>query len=183
MITIQKLSLAALVGLCAVLNAGALTINPSTTPQFTGTDNSNLSDSQISTIVGVSGLTTVYKQDQGGSEGGTFATSYTTTFLNSPSDPSGALIDYIGGASITGGSIFLYVKDGNSDPAYYIFDITDWDGKEDLLLEDFWPKQGAISHVAILTSGGTSVPDGGTTVALLGAALSLLGLVRRHINA
>src|SRR5687767_10494194 len=83
------------VNICGVY---ALTITPSTLPQITGTDNSNLTDDQISALVGTT-VTTLYKKDvDGGAEEGSFASSYTTTFDSS--EPEDALIDHIGGAAI-----------------------------------------------------------------------------------
>jgi hypothetical protein len=181
MLTIKKLGLAAILAVGISLKAHALSITPATFPQFTGTDNSNLSAAQISAIVGVT-VIDVYKQDQGGSESGSFGSSYNTSFNDTPTDPSGALIDYISGPSITGSSIFLYVKDGNANPAFYIFNLSalGWNGTDDLVLSGFWPQQGAISHITILT--GTQVPDAGGTLALLGLAIGSLGLVRRKFS-
>jgi hypothetical protein len=178
------------------LSAHAISITPATTPVWTGTVNSNLNASQIDAFLLTQGrnvngtLLEVYKQNAGvgGSESGSFASSYTTTFNNTPSDPADALIDYISGPSITGGEIYLYVKDGNHQPAFYIFDISSWNGTADLSLTGFWPTQGAISHVTILTTGGTppppppSVPDSGTTVALLGLAFASLGVLRQKLQ-
>jgi hypothetical protein len=178
MLKITKFTLAGVLAAAMTLTAHAISITPATVPQWTGNNTANLDATAISAIVGVGPLTEVYKQDQGGSEGGTFAGSYTTTFSNTASDPSDALIDYISGASITGGSIFLYVKDGNHEPAFYIFDISGWNGTDDLTLTGFWPNGGAISHVTILTGPG-SVPDAGGTLALLGLAIGSLGLIRR----
>ena len=163
-------------------NASAVLITPSTTPVWTGSDNSNFNAAAITAIVGGSALTEVYKQNVGGDETGSFASSYATSFSNTAADPSDALIDYGSGSSISGSSIFLYVKDGNQNPAYYIFDISTWNGTDDLTLTGFWPRQGAISHVAILTRGGSSVPDAGTTVALLGAGLIGVGALRRRFS-
>jgi hypothetical protein len=182
MLNITKLTLAAVLAAGITFNAHAVSITPATIPQWTGTDNSNLDAAAISAIVGVT-VGEVYKQDVGGPESGSFAGSYTTTFSNSPGDPSDALIDYIGGAAITGDSIFLYVKDGNNDPAFYIFNITGWNGTDDLVLTGFWPENGAISHVTILTGGPTTtVPDAGGTLALMGIAIGSLGLIRRKMR-
>lgn len=186
---LKKLSLIAVIATGLVVNASALLITPTTNPQWTGNNPANMNAAEIATAIGVlaNSLTEVYKQDVGGSESGSFGSSYTTTFSNSPSDPSDALIDYISGPSISGNSIYLYVKDGNSNPAWYVFDITYWNGTDDLVLEGFWPEGGAISHVTLLT--GTepgidlgNVPDAGGTLALMGIAITSLGLLRRKLS-
>ena len=176
--------------------AHALTINPTLYPVLgTGTNNANLSPTQISEAhpeLNLGSLSLLYKSEVGGADSGTFANSYNTAFLATPNDPSGAIISYINGTLVpTADPLYLYVKDGNSNPAYYLFDISDWNGVENLVLENFWPQQGAISNLQILggTVGGApgprpivtpgAVPDGGSTVALLGAGLALLALLRR----
>lgn len=185
---LKKLSLVGVLALGLVGSASALNITPATVPQWTGANNNNMNANQVAAAIGVANnsLTAVYTQNVGGTEEGSFKTSYNTTFSNSPQDPSAALIDYISGSSITGNSIYLYVKDGNQNPAWYIFNISSWNGTEDLVLSGFWPEQGAISHVTILTgtsSGGDRVPDAGGTLALFGLALGSLSLVRRKLGA
>lgn len=188
MVNVKKLSLVGALCATMTLSAHALSITPATLPQWTGTNNSNLDASELSAFLATQGvvvsLTQVYKQDQGaGSDTGGFASSYTTTFLSTPSDPSGALIEYISGPSITGNAVFLYVKDGNQNPSFYIFNISSWNRTDDIALSGFWPNQGAISHVSILTANGVQVPDAGGTLALLGLAIGSLGLVRLKIGA
>jgi hypothetical protein len=123
----------------------------------------------------------LYKQDVDDPEAPLpFAGSYTTTFSNDSDDPEDALIHYDGGASIGGECIFLLVKDGNQSPAWYLFDISDWNGTDDLVLEDFWVGPGAISHVALYAGGEVQVPDGGSTVLLLGLGLSAIAIACRR---
>ncbi len=168
--------------------AHALTIAPS---GIQGTINSNLSPSEISSTHSLGPLSLLYKAEVGGSDSGTFASSYNTVFMATANDPSGATISYVGGLVPTANPLYLYVKDGNHTPAYYVIDISAWNGTESLVLQGFWPQQGAISNLQILggsTVGqpgprpgpGVGVPDGGSTVALLGAGLTLLAVMRRR---
>jgi hypothetical protein len=107
----------------------------------------------------------------------------TTQFFNAPNDPEDATISYVGGNFIGCGTCYLIVKDGNQTPAQYIFDLDalNWNGTEALVLTDFWPAQGAISHVEIrgldgdydvCTPGAPCVPD----LVPEPASLGLLGL-------
>jgi len=176
--------------------AHALTITPTTGVLVgTGDDNSNLSPTQIGSAHSLGSLFLLYKSEVGGSDSGTFANSYNTTFTATPNDPSGAIIAYVGAPAPvpSANPLYLYVKDGNADPAYYVFNISLWDGVENLVLEGFWPQQGAISNLQIL--GGTTtgevpprggpavgVPDGGNPVALLGLGLAIVALLRRKIS-
>ena len=170
----QLLGIAA--GLALAFNASALMITPSTMPQITGNDNSNLSASQISALLGIT-VTELYKDNVGGSETGSFGPYYETTYYNTPSDPMDADIVHYGGPNSLAGyaNLWLYVKDGNHDPAFYLISLAGWNGTDTLELRGFWPNGGAISHVAIL--GGE-----GTTIMLLGAGLAGLGAVRRFIK-
>jgi hypothetical protein len=63
-----------------------------------------------------------------------------------------------------------------------VFDISRWNGTETIDLDDFWPNGGAISHVSIFTTRSTSVPEAGSTLALMGLALTGLGLLRRKLT-
>ena len=182
--TINKLALAGVLALSMSFNASALLLKPADA-DWQGSSPKNPSPDQIETITGTSAqLTLAYKKDVGGSESGGFTGSYNTTFANTTTDPEDATITYTGGSAITGTPIYLLVKDGDNDPIWYLFDITGWNGTETIYLEDFWPAQGAISHVSIVTpgGGGTTVPDGGTTLALLGLALTGIGFARRKFN-
>ena len=96
--------------------------------------------------------TEVYKQDVGaGSDSGSFASSYTTAFFNTPGDPMDATITYVGAPApaITTDPVYLLVKDGNATPAWYLFNISNWNGTESIVMTNFWPAGGAISHVAL----------------------------------
>lgn len=136
------------------------------------------SQAQIDAVIGpiVSPSTELYKQNVGGSESGALASSYTTTFDGA----GGSTISWDGGAFV-GPTAYLLVKDGNQVPAWYLFDLTalGWDGMEDLVLSDFWPAQGAISHVSLYGTTGTSVPEP-VTLTLLGLGLPAAGVAGRR---
>lgn len=129
-------------------------------------------------------LTLLYKADVNEDgppfESGPYAGSYQTTFSNTPTDPSDALINYISGLAIVCPECFLVVKDGNQTPAQYLFDIGSWDGTEDLNLVGFWPDQGAISNVAIWGGAPARQVSAPGTIALLGLALAGLAFVARR---
>jgi hypothetical protein len=173
----------------APLSAHALLIiSPSTDPcsiisptclQLTGNQTGQpFVDAAIAGALGIS--TEVYKQNVGeASDTGSAATWYSTAFFNTSTDPKDATITWGGGAFLTN-TTHLLVKDGNSEPAWYLFNITGWDGKETISLQDFWPSLGAISHVALYAGGTTTrVPEPGT-MSLLGAGLFAFGFLRRR---
>jgi hypothetical protein len=147
---------------------------------WTSNDNSNLSASDVETITGATGLLSYYKQDQGaGSDSGTFADSYETTFDNIPADPEDALIELLAGEDpITCGTCFLVVKDGNNAPAQYIFDLSGLGMLNSIDMNDFWPQNGAISHVEIF--GSVSAVPVPAAIWLFGTALvGFAGMARR----
>lgn len=184
--TLRCSALGILCTLAMSLNANAVSeylVTPSTPSYTTFTSPSqNVINQQIQGLFEPD-LTLVYKQDVGAaSDSGQFASSYSTTFFNTPSDPSDAKISFISGPYLDADDIYLLVKDGNNNPSGYLFDISGWNGTDYIVLKNFWPAQGAISHVSLYARG---VPDGGTTLMLLGIALVCLGAARRlsHMQA
>lgn len=111
-------------------------------------------------------------------EEGSFSGWYTTNFSNTQRDPSNALIEQEGTGYIDCPECFLAVKDGNTSPGYYFYDLAAWDGMEDISLQNFWPAQGAISHVSIWGRNVASVPAPAPLV-LMGTGLFVMGLVVR----
>jgi hypothetical protein len=133
-------------------------------------------------------LTSVYKQDFNDStigspddESGSFKDSYNTTF-SATSDPSGATIEYDGAPdpSILCPECYLVIKNGNQDPSSYVFALGSWNGTDSLVMSDFWPANGAISHVEIM-AGEVPLP---AAVWLFGSGLvALAGIKRRRKSA
>lgn len=145
-----------------------------------GSEPNNPSVDDFFTITGLSlSLDLMYKDNVGGIEEGLLTGSYDTTFSNTALDPENALITYTGGDMVSCPECYLLVKDGNHDPIWYLFDIGYWDGEMDIDLQNFWPDQGAISHVSIWSGeGGTTVPEPGV-LALLSIGLIGLGLRKK----
>ena len=162
--------------------ASALNIIAGTTTA-TATGNQT-STNDINTIVeGLCSCTESYKQNVGGGESGALAGSYNTTFANSPTDPAEFTITYTGG--ITAGVItYLLVKDGNQTPAWYLYQLNGtgglgWTGTDTIFGSNFWPDQGAVSHVSLYgptgTGPGPGPGPGGGPVVPEPASLLLLG--------
>jgi hypothetical protein len=116
----------------------------------------------------------VYKQDVGDSDVGALADSYNTSFNG---DLSGGSITYVGGPFL-GNPIYLLVKDGDQIPAWYLFDIQDWNGTETITLSGFWPDNGSISHVSIY-GDNIQVPEP-SSLLLLGSGILAFGFAGRR---
>lgn len=181
----------------AATSASALVITPTTMPQWTytgpPTGTSDVLAAFDAMVPGFDPALELYKRDVGqANDTGVLAGSYATVFVNTPADPSGATISYTGGNFLDCSiDCFLLVKDGNQNPAAYLFNLKNaWDGTETLTLQDFWPNQGAISHVAFY--GGQTdrctvnctpqIPEP-ATLALVGLALLGAGAATRRKKA
>jgi len=123
-----------------------------TQPLATGDETSQARiDAVIAPYLGEA--TQQYKSNVGGQDEGPFAADYTTTFTGD--DPNGALIEWLGSGVISDATRLL-VKDGNADPAWYLFDVSGWDGRSTIELVNFWlGPRGAISHVTVYGGKGT----------------------------
>ena len=157
-------------------HASAVTVTPDTCVTETDADNAGVSDwncwtgsydangitlGEAATMTGIADLVEFYKSDDAGwtdaetpvhvpqSESGTYQANYGTTFYPSK-DATDATIfredvsDYIDCTAC-----FIFVKDGNMDPSWYLINIGNWDGIESIYVEGFWPDNGAISHVTL----------------------------------
>ena len=183
-----------LVGYLLPLNVNALVLDTSN-DSMDGALIGQLTPGNTTQIAGLEYVTTTYgdivleefyKQDVGGGESGSFTGDYTTSFTdgagNTSTDPENALIEFDNtGNFITGSPLFVFVKDGNNSPYWYLWDITNlWDGQEDISIEGLWTGKGAISHVSIMGIPTTTVSEAGA-LALFGLGLFGLMVVRRKI--
>ena len=98
--------------------------------------------------------------------------------------------DHYSSNAISCGDCFLLVKDGKHDPAWYLFDISNWwNGTETLQMVDFWLDRevdgelltgGSISHVAIY--GGVGEVPVPAAAWLFGSGLiGLIAIARRKV--
>jgi hypothetical protein len=139
----------------------------------------------------------LYKQNIGEAEDtDSLAGYYTTLFSESISGDGadGATITWAGaGNHFACPACLLVVKDGNNEPAVYLFNLVGWNGMDTLTLSGFWTgTQGSISHVSLYGSGITTSSSGGTpgsgtvpepassSLALLGLGLLAVGFRARN---
>jgi len=133
----------------------------------------------------IGSATELYKSNVGGVEEKLLAGSYNTVYANSAGDPEDALVTYVPGNAFIGATAYALLKDGNSTPGWYLFNLTalGWNGMEALNFQDFWVGNGAISHVSLYGTrrdfDSPGVPDSGSTIALLGLAVAALAFAKR----
>ena len=171
----------AVMGMFQVANANTITVTPYSgvlnSSRWEGKETSqNEIDQRVKEITGYTEF--LYKADEGsGEESGVLKDSYETSF-DPADDPQDALVAYVTGKDYVGSTAYGLVKDGNQDTAWYLFNLTKlgWNGTEELFFKDFWPYNGAISHVALYgrREPGIPSPDGAFTAALM--VMSMLGL-------
>ncbi|WP_425613515.1 PEP-CTERM sorting domain-containing protein [Anatilimnocola sp. NA78] len=141
-------------------------------------------------------LTSAYKGNNNGSEEGGFAGSYSTSFFSANEY---ATISYTAGDAIQRQHMFLIVKDGNSRPNLYVYDLNSlgWDGMEAINIGSadhfLFGENGSISHADIIVGGGlpeltnTPTPEPATMViwgaGMAGLALAGMRRARRKLAA
>jgi PEP-CTERM motif len=193
--TITTAALALAAALLSAPAAADIVLNPGTAGML-NSGNSNPANCEAACVETAFGLaagsldTLLYKSDEDGvalgTDSGLYAASYQTTFSNSVGDPSNALLEYLSGAIMDcDAGCYLAIKDGRHMPSYYFYNLAGWNGTESIVMQDFWPAGGAISHISIWAANDdgspppNSVPEPGS-LALAGLALAGAGLLRRR---
>jgi len=139
------------------------------------------------TTLGINIVQDKLYKDEINSEEGIFKNNYVASnWLGGTGGESGVTISHTGGSFIDNAE-YLFVKDGVV-PWWYLFDITGWNGIDDIVLQNFWDdpdttanESGAISHVSIYgtSSPGTLVPEPATMMLLGFGLIGLAGVSRK----
>jgi hypothetical protein len=98
--------------------------------------------------------------------------------------PQNALITYLDGLSIPAGATFLYVKDAEQVPAFYLYDLlaasSGWNGVDALNLSGFWAPTVSITSIKIF--GTPSAMPEVSSITLLGIGLARALRRRRGVS-
>lgn len=195
LLTASKILSAAILAIGLTGSAFGLTITASTVAAASGNDGPGpdpQTATQVKAALGLSyNLTELYWATQN-SDGGSFDPSYRATFSASDTDVS---IDDVGTPVISGyNSLFLLAWGDNlANPDWKIFNITGWNGTDNIFLDRIFPKPGDNNKYdmeLVKIFGGNApqqpnngVPDTGSTALLLGSALLGLALYSRRKSA
>lgn len=162
-----------------VPSAYALSLSP-VDADWTSNQTSSCNASCVNTVTGWTGLTLQYRDSVGSAEEG-LASSYSVSYSPSLADASGFTLSFTGGTALTCPWCVLVVKDGNHSPAQYFFNLGEWNGTESITGSGFWPEEGRVSQITLLSRSTHSVPEP-SSMLLLGAGMVGFGLWRRRMN-
>lgn len=108
-------------------------------------------------------------------EDGPLKNNYTTVYTPPPAaDATDGTVTISWDSGAYADATCLLVKDGVF--GHYVFDLSDWDGKEDIVILNPYPGNGTISHIEFY---GAAVPEPSTYVAGALLLLPVLAQLRR----
>lgn len=199
-------AVAVTMGAVTQAHAGPITVTPTTTVCGSPTcvvasgneSGQNDINAKIATALGITVPQVVgllkYSDGPADPEQGVAASWYTTTFNNADLADSDARITWDGPGYINSNPVYALIKDGNATPNWFFFNISGWNGKDNIEFAGFFNetnKKGetqykAVSHVSLYgnstTPGDTPVPDGGSMAMLLGMSLMGIAAARRMLS-